>query len=250
MSYNCDDTKSDILQALSNFTNSRYPFVFKQLIDSGVVSYLMNIDTKSPKQTITHGLRIIGNLLTADDQTTEEMIKYGVITILDKLLFYPLPQIRKEAAWCLSNIAAGTKGQINAIIDSGVIKRLGDLVKDAMLEVAREAIWTISNCLSGADLDLSFKLATNGAIPPLIYVLMNHQEPTILGITLEGLSNLFSQGEIVCQLSDNVNPFVNFFNKEGGVEYLERLQTHQNYEIYKLCINLLERYFKTQTVNN
>ena len=249
MPIGCDEVKSDILQALSNYTNSKIPFIFKHLLESGVISYLITIDTKSSRQTISCGLRIMGNLMTSEDSTTEELIKFGVIKVIDRFLFYPQGHIRKEAAWCRSNIAAGTKNQISALIDFGIIKKLEELVKDSVLDVAREAIWTISNCLSGSDLDLAFKLATNGAIQPILYVLKNHKEPSILGISMEGLNCLFNQGDIVRQLNNGYNPFVNFFEKEGGVDELLRLQNHENYEVYKLSVDLLERYFKTEPDN-
>ena len=201
------------------------------------------MDSSTSVQLIECALRIIGNLLSGDDLMTDEMIKYGVINLLERLLLHSFATIRREAAWSLSNIAAGTKGQIQAITESNAFVNSLELIKDPILDVAREAAWLISNCLSGADLNICFKLAAQGVIQGLIYLIVHHIEPTILAITLEGLNCIFQQGLIVSQFGNGRNPFVDSFINEGGVDFLEKLQEHKNDEIYTKTMSILEKYF-------
>ena len=154
--------------------------------------------------------------------------------------------IRREAAWCISNITAGTINQINAVVEAGLVQRLAELVKDPINDIAREATWAIANCVSGADLNLCFKLANNLAMQGLIYIIIHHQEPTLLGIALEGLYNFFKNGEIVKQIGNGRNPFVDHFINEGAIDYLEKLQEHNNKEIYNITIDMLDQFFPVE----
>jgi hypothetical protein len=195
---------------------------------------------------IESAMRIIGNLLTGDDLMTDEILKYGVLSLLDRYLFHSNASIRREAAWCISNITAGTINQIMAVVEAGLVQRLAELVKDPINDIAREATWAIANCVSGADLNLCFKLANNLAMQGLIYIIIHHQEPTLLGIALEGLYNFFKNGEIVKQIGNGRNPFVDHFINEGAIDYLEKLQEHNNKEIYNITIDMLDQFFPVE----
>ena len=77
----------------------------------------------------------------------------------------------KEAAWTLSNITAGTREQIQMIIDTDL---LGDLIK--ILEVGdfkakKEATWAITNLTSGGGAAQVFKLVELGGLKPLCNML-------------------------------------------------------------------------------
>ena len=239
---NNDEITQDILYGLSHLSNTKHTFILKILFEQGVVSYIMRMDLSANKQNLQNSLRLIGNLLTGDDLMTDQMIQYGVINFLERLLNSPISEIRKEATWSLSNIAAGTKGHINSLINSSAFEKICELVKDPVLNVAREAVWTISNCLSGSDLEICFKMANKGVIHPIIYALIHLKQPSILGVTLEGLIQLFQHGDIVCQL-DTPNPFVRHFIENGGLEPLEKLQEHQNMEMFRIVTEIIERYF-------
>ena len=58
------------------------------------------------------------------------MVKSGALSVFPQLLHHPKQNIVKEAAWTISNIAAGNKDQIQALIDNGIIPPLLAVLKD------------------------------------------------------------------------------------------------------------------------
>lgn len=85
--------------------------------------------------------------------------------------------IIKEACWTISNITAGTKEQISAVIESCCIEPIVHLLKHGELEIKREAAWAISNATSGGDISQIQQLVQYGCIPPLCELLrvMDHR---------------------------------------------------------------------------
>jgi importin subunit alpha-1 len=57
--------------------------------------------------------------------------------------------IKKEACWTISNITAGNKDQIQAVIDANIIPPLVSLLATAEFDIKKEAAWAISNATSG-----------------------------------------------------------------------------------------------------
>jgi hypothetical protein len=52
-------------------------------------------------------LRAIGNLLTGNDNETQQCIDAGALQAMSRLLAHPKKAIRKEVCWSVSNITAG-----------------------------------------------------------------------------------------------------------------------------------------------
>ena len=63
-------------------------------------------------------LRTLGNIVTGDDQQTQCVLDANVLTRIVPLLTHTKKNIRKEACWLLSNVAAGTHAQISQVIIS------------------------------------------------------------------------------------------------------------------------------------
>ena len=57
--------------------------------------------------------------------------------------------IRKEACWTISNITAGNRQQIQAVIDANVFPVLIDILSRAEFKTRKEAAWAITNATSG-----------------------------------------------------------------------------------------------------
>jgi hypothetical protein len=67
----------------------------------------------------------------ADSQETiQELLDSGVLPLIISLVREKeYPQVRFEASWILSNIAAGTSAQCQAIVDKGGIDALFELLE-------------------------------------------------------------------------------------------------------------------------
>lgn len=78
-------------------------------------------------------LRTVGNIVTGDDMQTQVVINSNALPCLLNLLTTSHKKsIKKEACWTISNITAGTKEQIQAVMESGVWIWRGDGCVDAM----------------------------------------------------------------------------------------------------------------------
>lgn len=78
----------------------------------------------------TPALRSIGNIVSGSDLQTQMAIDAGVLSALPKLMRHPKPSVQKEAAWAVSNIAAGPRQQIQQLITCGLLPHLVDLLKN------------------------------------------------------------------------------------------------------------------------
>lgn len=56
--------------------------------------------------------------------------------------------MRKEACWTISNIAAGNRQQIQAVIDANIFSVLITILQTADFKTKKEAAWAITNATS------------------------------------------------------------------------------------------------------
>ncbi|XP_063590566.1 importin subunit alpha-1-like [Penaeus indicus] len=78
-------------------------------------------------QMIVPALRASGNIVSGNDLQTEAALAAGVLPLYKQLLRNTRRNIRKETAWALSNVTAGTRGQIQQVVDEDLLL---DLVID------------------------------------------------------------------------------------------------------------------------
>ena len=67
---------------------------------------------------IIPALRTIGNIVSGSDKQTQAVVDSGFLGACVGLLQHPKKNIRKEACWSLSNIAAGSAGQLQALMSA------------------------------------------------------------------------------------------------------------------------------------
>lgn len=78
----------------------------------------------------TPSLRTVGNIVTGSDHQTQLAIEAGILSVLPQLLLYPKSSIQKEAAWTLSNVAAGPQQHIQQLIDCNILPPVLALLKN------------------------------------------------------------------------------------------------------------------------
>lgn len=100
----------------------------------------------------------------------------------------------------ISNIAAGNREQIQAIIDSKVVELLvTEIVPTATNEVQKEALWVIANVISGGSTEqVEYLMTMHEKFLPVWSSVMTHQkDERILFIVLEVVSKLLATSSML-----------------------------------------------------
>ncbi|XP_072799397.1 importin subunit alpha-8 isoform X2 [Vicugna pacos] len=209
-----------------------------QVVDTGVLPRLVELMASSELNVLTPSLRTVGNIVTGTDHQTQLAIDAGVLSVLPQLLLHPRSSIQKEAAWALSNVAAGPCQHIQQLITCGALPPLVALLKNGEFKVQKEAVWTVANFTTGGTVDQLIQLVQSGVLEPLIN-LLTIQDTKIVIIILDVFSFILqaaekiSQKEHMCLLIEGL----------GGVDRIEALQLHENYQVALTASNIIERHF-------
>ncbi|KAH0850698.1 hypothetical protein HID58_095314 [Brassica napus] len=175
----------------------------------------------------------------------EFIIDSGVLPHLYNLLTQNHKKsIKKEACWTISNITAGNKVQIEAVVGAGIVLPLVHLLQNAEFDIKKEAAWAISNATSGGSHEQIQYLVAQGCIKPLCDLLIC-PDPRIVTVCLEGLENILKIGEADKEMGLNggVNLYAQIIEESDGLDKIENLQSHDNNEIYEKAVKILERYW-------
>lgn len=151
----------------------------------------------------------------------------------------------KEAVWFLSNITAGTKSQVQSVIDANLIPQVIHLLAKGDLATKREAAWCINNLsLSGKREQVAYVLQ-QGVLQPFCN-LLSVDDPQILVVVLDGISNIL---KMASQNEDDIDILTTQVEECGGLDKIENLQNHPNEEIYKLAFDIIDRYFSDEVIS-
>ncbi|XP_074268613.1 importin subunit alpha-1-like [Silene latifolia] len=241
---NDDEVLTDACWALSYLSDGPNDKI-QSVIDANVVPRLVELLLHPSPSVLIPALRTVGNIVTGDDIQTQCLIDHQSLPrLLNLLTQNHKKSIKKEACWTISNITAGTKDQIQAVISAGIIGPIVQLLQDAEFDIKKEAAWAISNATSGGSHDQIKFLVSQGCIKPLCDLLAC-PDPRIVTVCLEGLENILKVGEAEKNLGStgDVNLFASAIEEADGLEKIENLQSHDNNEIYEKSVKLLETYW-------
>lgn len=218
-------------------------------VDAGICKYMVQLITmvKSTKslnavKLIIASLDTLGNIITGNDEQTQAALDAGLLGVFQLLRSEKRSSIQKKLAWAISSVTAGSPRQIQAVIEQGLVDHLVDILKNASFDVKKEAAFAISNAItSGTKEQVAFFVA-RGCIPPLCELLSYH-EPLVTVLILETLESVFHTYHTQYRMASSIRSLV---EECGGLEQLEKLQTHENDEIYRLAVEILQTYFEVE----
>lgn len=212
----------------------------QMLMDTKITDILVNLLNREQTLLLTPVVRTLGNFVTGDDSQTQVVVDAGVIKPASKLLQHPNRNIRKETTWLLSNIAAGTIGQIDSLFhEVGLLEKVVAMSQEDRWEIRKEAIWVVSNIFTTGNEYHVRSLVQRDGLNSIVDVLTT-QDPKMIIVALEAIEKVLAVGE---QLNLGYNTLVDEYN---GIDALELLQEHQNEQIYEKAVDILERFFQAE----
>ncbi|PKI85814.1 Importin alpha subunit (Karyopherin alpha subunit) (Serine-rich RNA polymerase I suppressor protein) [Malassezia vespertilionis] len=235
------------LSYLSDGANEK----IQAVIESGVTRRLVDLLLHPSTAVQTPALRTAGNIVTGDDMQTQVIIASGALPPLLSLLSSPKEGIKKEACWTISNITAGNPVQIQAVIDANIIPPLITILGHADFKTKKEACWAISNATSGGlqqPQQIRY-LVSQGCIKPLCDLLKS-MDNKIIQVALDGLENILKIGEQDKEAMGpgHTNQYALYIEEAGGMVTIHALQNHENFDIYKKCFYIMDKYFPDDDV--
>lgn len=236
MNFNCT---ADASWAISYVTDDESDRI-QAVIDAGCVPNLVRLLGLDENLVIVPALRSVGNIVTGNDSQTDAVLEAGAMIHMSKLLNNSRSNIVKEAAWTISNITAGNPKQIQAVIDAGVFEEICTVLQTGDYRAQKEAAWVITNATSsGTPEQVVYLLERVGILKPYCDLLSSSDTRTVL-VVLTGLRNLFQLAEKL----DGVENLASAVEENGALDKLEALQTHENEDVYKNVLALIETYFQ------
>lgn len=220
-----DDCK---IQAIIMNAPQTIPFAVQQL-------------TRNKSSFMAPALRFLGNVVSGDEEQTQAVVDAGILQVISPCLHHPRKQIRKEATWLLSNIAAGSEDQVSALFcKPDIVELLVGMAASAVWDIRREGIYAVSNLASsGTPKQVAF-LVDLDVIETLTDALDSTDSAAVVA-ALDGIEKILQVGSEYGRRRYDM-----ILEEAGGIDKLEMLQHHTNDIIYEKAASILKNHFGGQ----
>ena len=138
----------------------------------------------------TPALRTLGNILTGVKTAQVVLDEPNALVFLKKTLSSDRRGLRKEACWAFSNIAAGSRPQIQLLIDNNIFPLVLEMYANAGREIKREIGFIFSNSTcSGSVEQIRYLVEEVGVLRIFLEFLVGGEEGSVKGC-LDGIENI------------------------------------------------------------
>ena len=227
--------------------------VIQAVLNAGVVPLI--VKCAKAGAAVFCGLRVLGNICAGSDVQTQVVINAGGVDVLASQLTSDVPSSRKEASWALSNIAAGTVDQIDALIKHPTVVR--DVLANftcAWPDVQKESVWTVANMTSGGTQEqLRILVEAHASVEALCAIAVTTKAVTtrelrMVVAALEGIGNCLRTYEYLKSAQGlTVNALVARLRATTAFDQLASLAGHPNQDVRQEAAALLDEHFDQVT---
>lgn len=202
---------------------------------------VQKIKTESNLNAQYEALVSLRKLLSLQNPPIQEIIDFGLVSVLISFLEHPCSEFKYEALWCLTNISCGTSDQTNSIAIKGGIVKIIQLLDSTIEELLQQTIWTLGNL--GGDSDrIRQQIIEHKGYDKIISILQTTNRIQLVKTAVFFISQIAKiKPTLPFDLLKRSIPLVikNLFVLQDDIEYLVDafyILSHVT-EIYKKCID-------------
>lgn len=176
---------------------------------------------------------------------TDVVIAAGALKPLKKLLQSSRTNIVKEATWTISNITAGNSDQIEHVMIADIFPIIRSILEKGDFKSQKEAAWVVTNTTTSGTAQQVIQLVAQLNVFIPFCRLLDSKDARTVKVVLAGITNIL-------ELSDKyggTDTLCQIIEENGCLDLLEMLQNHENEDIYKKSLQLIEKYFNDEEVS-
>ncbi|KAH3760180.1 importin alpha [Pelomyxa schiedti] len=208
------------------------------VIKAGVFPHVANFARTGKINLQIPAFRIFGNAVSGNHAQTNAAIEAGAIKLFMGLLESEKKFQQKEACWALSNICAGTSGQLAELFKHGAIAALCDKFTTADFEIKKECCWAICNAITSSSPEqVAILLRCN--ILANMAQLLDANDIKLVAAILDSLKAILQTGE-----GEKPNPLIVKLEDADVPEKLEHiLGSHPSEFVAEKARSLMDNFF-------
>jgi len=211
-------------------------------LDASIIPDIISLVSSGIDSLISPSLRVLGNFATGNDTLTQIVIDTNVLkNVIPSLFKLKNPSITKESCWLISNILAGTREQIQSVIDSGLLPLLVSILEKGDHRSQCEAGWAFANLAHGGSVNQILEICrVKGCVESLCSSLKVKNNEFVCNL----LETLFSVMSTVFESApENFERLKDVVEECGGLDIIEELQQAESEKIYTLAYKIVEDFF-------
>ncbi|EFA83025.1 hypothetical protein PPL_03809 [Heterostelium album PN500] len=133
LSDNDQEVLIDSMCTLMHLSDEANDWIFEHFIDLKVIPRIVKyLDSSYLNSIVLPAIKIIGNMVSSDDEkVTQHVLDSDVVPHLKSIINHKKTSIRKYVFFSISNISAGTKTQVDTLIQSDILKLVINHVESA-----------------------------------------------------------------------------------------------------------------------
>ncbi len=242
---------SNSLWALMHLTNIEDTNLARTLYETlmakngEVLIKILSIDFDNSKTELVSTIRIIGNLLSLDNEEfIDYVLDFNIFSFFDKVLSTEKnKKIKHEVICATCNLIKEiNKLFIKQLVESNLFNRILIIANEYDIKLKKEAVSFIYNICLNTNFNISTELVKKGTFRILIELLEITSDHQIILLSLHSIDKIIASGEFLKSVLKG-NTIAKKFEAVGGCECLEKFQMHLNLKIYEKAMEILEKYF-------
>lgn len=248
-----------ILSALSDGSDEDIELVVQQ---PQLLNYAKDCLSHSEFRVYMPALRLIGNVVTGNDDLTQTVIDVGAMPIVINFLddapsAVGNTALYREALWMISNVLAGPRHQISTVIELGAIPKIATVVTtpDTFHTLKTEALWCLRNALAGGSISQVHAVLDAGCIDAFVETLRDRPsqvQDSMLAVesiseTLRSLRDASTEPDVEHEHPDpdSYEDIKNQLRDGEGVDILDRCARGGEYsgDVTQIAQDILRGHF-------
>jgi len=243
-----EEILNNCLFGLSNLSNCSNINIHGLFFSSGLIRKIVINEIKYDENFLSSKLlQLVGNFLSYFDGILDPILQKEILLYIFNFLKSDNKNQKRDSLWTFSNLLICENVNISNIINSGIMPEIIEILKKEEISNSRECLFIIDAIVSSGEKNIEsiINFIKNGEIIKVLISVFEkfYSDKESIKVILDIFTNLFSIGMKYSNLTEGRNIYLEEFQKYGGNNYIEKLQSYNDQEVNDMVESIIKSYF-------